>query len=713
MAGRLAPPAKRLAASLLDGAVPFGAGLFSAAVARDELEGMLGLAVVAAYAVWSLVLFGTGRTPGKLLLGTRVVGEDRATAGFLRMLFREWIGKPASGMFLLLGYLWILFDRDKQGWHDKLMSTFVVETPAPARVLGGDPPASRWLSAAREGRDGGRFPAGARLAIILGAAAVVAAGGVAVAGGGSLFRDSAADGRHAVADGGDDSAAPEEAAGDAGGGSFDDADDHSCARGGETPLSPGRSASGTLAPGDEDCFAVSVPAGAAGSGVTIWTEGGTDTYGILYDREYAVLAENDDFAAADDLGDVNFQVSASGGPGPYYVRVRGYSDATAGDYVVQAVAGGSVTLLLEEYEVWVGDWYDESATHLDDNIYYRLGISAVHAYGFAYELEYHDVPYGPNAYWSGERSARFVGPRRAEDPMTGHVFLLSVDPVDRHARVIDVLEGRPGTLKWSPAGGPETGNGQFVFSRSAFRAGFDCDQAATPVEITICHDELLALGDLEMNELYRELVESAAIEQERSLRIGQRAFLTQRNGDCEKDDGVDRGCIARLYANRLVALRRIEDPSLGVGPRFDADYARALLRRGSDLRRHTDARLAMYPLEMRVGETGATVDWQSDESGLLYEQTYTDTRIVWPADVEIRYSDMFFVGAGGTVFSAAHMVPADSTWAAESLPEADLSRLELAAGRDVLTIWPETRDAVPDLVRAWMDRHPYPVLAKP
>ncbi len=337
-AGRLAAPAKRLAASLLDGAVPFGGGLFSVAVARDELEGMLGLAVVAAYAVWSLVLFGTGRTPGKLLLGTRVVGEDRATAGFLRMLFREWIGKPVSGMFLLLGYLWILFDRDKQGWHDKLMSTFVVETPAPARVLGGDPPASRWLSAAREGRGGGRFPAGARLAIILGAAALVAAGGVAVAGGGSLFRDSAGDGRHAIADGGDDLAARGEAAADAGGGPFDDADDHSCARGGETPLSAGRSASGTLAPGDEDCFAVSVPAGAAGSGVTIWTEGGTDTYGILYDREYAVLAENDDFAAADDLGDVNFQVSASGGPGPYYVRVRGYSDATAGDYVVRAAA---------------------------------------------------------------------------------------------------------------------------------------------------------------------------------------------------------------------------------------------------------------------------------------------------------------------------------------------------------------------------------------
>lgn len=43
------------------------------------------------------------------------------------MLIREWIGKAISGLLLSLGFLWILFDRDKQGWHDKLMSTYVVE----------------------------------------------------------------------------------------------------------------------------------------------------------------------------------------------------------------------------------------------------------------------------------------------------------------------------------------------------------------------------------------------------------------------------------------------------------------------------------------------------------------------------------------------------------------------------------------------------------
>jgi len=49
-------------------------------------------------------------------------------AGFFIMLIREWIGKAIiSGMIFSLGFLWILFDRDNQGWHDKLVSTYVVD----------------------------------------------------------------------------------------------------------------------------------------------------------------------------------------------------------------------------------------------------------------------------------------------------------------------------------------------------------------------------------------------------------------------------------------------------------------------------------------------------------------------------------------------------------------------------------------------------------
>ena len=87
---------------------------------------VLGLLLLLGYAVWALMLFARGTTPGKKLLGMRVVREDGRPAGFFIMLIREWIGKAISSMVFSLGFIWILIDRDKQGWHDKLVSTYVV-----------------------------------------------------------------------------------------------------------------------------------------------------------------------------------------------------------------------------------------------------------------------------------------------------------------------------------------------------------------------------------------------------------------------------------------------------------------------------------------------------------------------------------------------------------------------------------------------------------
>ncbi len=96
-----------------------GAALF------DEIMPLI-VVLAVLYAVWSLILFAKGATVGKKLLGMRVVKEDGEPAGFFTMLIREWIGKSISGFVLFLGYLWILFDQENQGWHDKLMSTYVV-----------------------------------------------------------------------------------------------------------------------------------------------------------------------------------------------------------------------------------------------------------------------------------------------------------------------------------------------------------------------------------------------------------------------------------------------------------------------------------------------------------------------------------------------------------------------------------------------------------
>jgi uncharacterized RDD family membrane protein YckC len=66
-----------------------------------------------------------GQTPGKMLLGLRVIqtSGEKMTFGFA---FLRWVGALVSSLFLFLGYLWIALDGRKQGWHDKIAATLVV-----------------------------------------------------------------------------------------------------------------------------------------------------------------------------------------------------------------------------------------------------------------------------------------------------------------------------------------------------------------------------------------------------------------------------------------------------------------------------------------------------------------------------------------------------------------------------------------------------------
>ena len=67
-----------------------------------------------------------GQTPGKRVMGVRVVRTDgqRLTLG---NCVRRLIGYLISAI-LFLGYLWVLVDNRRQGFHDKIGGTFVVYT---------------------------------------------------------------------------------------------------------------------------------------------------------------------------------------------------------------------------------------------------------------------------------------------------------------------------------------------------------------------------------------------------------------------------------------------------------------------------------------------------------------------------------------------------------------------------------------------------------
>jgi uncharacterized RDD family membrane protein YckC len=65
-----------------------------------------------------------GKTIGKWLLGLKVVGAGNARISYPRACLR-WVGTIAFAP-LLLGFLWVLWSREKRAWHDYLARTWVI-----------------------------------------------------------------------------------------------------------------------------------------------------------------------------------------------------------------------------------------------------------------------------------------------------------------------------------------------------------------------------------------------------------------------------------------------------------------------------------------------------------------------------------------------------------------------------------------------------------
>lgn len=70
---------------------------------------------------WTLA----GITPGSGLLGLRVIRYDGSEVTLGPALLR-FVGYWLSAIFLFAGFLWILVDRRRQGWHDKVAQTVVI-----------------------------------------------------------------------------------------------------------------------------------------------------------------------------------------------------------------------------------------------------------------------------------------------------------------------------------------------------------------------------------------------------------------------------------------------------------------------------------------------------------------------------------------------------------------------------------------------------------
>jgi len=78
----------------------------------------------------AIVLFWMARqaTPGKMLIGAKIVDARTGGKPTTRQLIVRYLGYYVSTIPLLMGLIWVAFDPRKQGWHDKLAGTVVVRS---------------------------------------------------------------------------------------------------------------------------------------------------------------------------------------------------------------------------------------------------------------------------------------------------------------------------------------------------------------------------------------------------------------------------------------------------------------------------------------------------------------------------------------------------------------------------------------------------------
>ena len=119
----LAGLGERFLALIIDGII---LGIVTGVLTRGGMAvGGLASFVVGVIYYWYFLTQNNGQTPGKKIMGVRVVKVNGQPLNATDAVIR-YIGYYIDSFFIMLGWIWAIFDRDSQAWHDKLAGTVVV-----------------------------------------------------------------------------------------------------------------------------------------------------------------------------------------------------------------------------------------------------------------------------------------------------------------------------------------------------------------------------------------------------------------------------------------------------------------------------------------------------------------------------------------------------------------------------------------------------------
>lgn len=142
---------QRLAAMLLDGLIYGATGgavylivfiplmlVGGSATSSSTFGGSAAMAGAAvASVIWSIgfgvfnlyLVAKKGQTPGKMILKIKIVRKENGEPpGFAGAFLKEVVGRMVNGLVFNLGYLWMLWDANKQTWADKIAGTIVIKS---------------------------------------------------------------------------------------------------------------------------------------------------------------------------------------------------------------------------------------------------------------------------------------------------------------------------------------------------------------------------------------------------------------------------------------------------------------------------------------------------------------------------------------------------------------------------------------------------------